>query len=264
MAMTHQAPIGVHLKGGVELLAEIRALVGRANLTFCNVHGFGELESVELKGSQNSESVILEGPFALLSLHGRVRQVNNVCIDEYTCSLSRQTDNGIQLIGGRLSSAIVESVELTLTQLTLLESEASSAKGSGAGRTTASTHQPSPTQVEPTAVHAPPEADNVWTSPTETDASTQQKWAQAIAESRRIEREAPPLDDEPEDRPDHGDIVNHRQFGRCTVTRIDDEHVTLRKPNGRQVQLGLHILKFSLKDEEGKRMVFDVEVRPRR
>ncbi len=70
--------------------------------------------------------------------------------------------------------------------------------------------------------------------------------------------------DAPEVPPKTGDIVNHRQFGECTVVRLGDDHITLRKPDRRNVQLGLPILRFFREGEEDGHTVFRVEIKPRR
>jgi hypothetical protein len=81
-----------------------------------------------------------------------------------------------------------------------------------------------------------------------------------VEETQKLEAFPDSFDDITDVRPELGDIVNHKQFGKCTVSRIDDDHITLKKPNGRHVPLGLQILVFKkVGDAEGKR-VFDVDV----
>ena len=92
-------------------------------------------------------------------------------------------------------------------------------------------------------------------------------WAEALAESKRLEKSGAAAARAWEDDassavvPLRGDVVNHRQFGRCVVAKIDDDHIFLKKPDGRIVQLGLPILAFAIQGAEGEATVFDVQVR---
>jgi hypothetical protein len=90
------------------------------------------------------------------------------------------------------------------------------------------------------------------------------KWAEALAESRRMEREgrAANWDESEVVMPARGDVVNHLHFGKCSVAKIDDEHISLRKPDGRVVQLGLTILEFKRTGgTAGGKPEYDVKVR---
>jgi hypothetical protein len=88
------------------------------------------------------------------------------------------------------------------------------------------------------------------------------KWSLALAESRRLERDgaAANWDDVEPVMPARGDIVNHRQFGRCDVVRVDSEHISLRKPDRRVVQLGLAILVFEPAGEQDGKTAYNVAV----
>ncbi|HUT79007.1 MAG TPA: hypothetical protein VM285_15015 [Polyangia bacterium] len=234
---------------GTMLPAAAEAAAADADLGFCDVRGFGELNWVELQPTAGGTRR-LRGPLDLLGLQGRLRRAGDVVLADWICTVSRETDNGIEVLGGRLVAAECSFAELSLTPLAALATAANRgteddhaaasppAAAQGASRPAAPEHRPAPPAPAAAA-----------------------QWAEALAESRRQEANAPDWDREDEIRPARGDLVNHLQFGRCKVLRIDDDHITLRKPDGRTVQLGLPILAFSEVGAEGQARVLDVRVR---
>lgn len=164
-------------------------------------------------------------------------------MSDFVCVISRETDNGWQVLGGRLTDAIALFLELTITPLEIPEEAI----------------RPSPRPSEVTAPSPTPKK-----SESASESAIKDRWMNAVEEARRIRGEADFTNDaEPETRPSRGDFVHHMHFGECNVTRITDEHITLRKPDGRNVQLGLPILAFiPAGSREGKK-VFRVEVKPK-
>jgi predicted DNA-binding protein with PD1-like motif len=218
------------LEAGAEVRASVEALAKEHAFLFADVTGFGELESVELAGPGEGGTIALKGPFQLLDLKGRIRRAGDVVLFDLVCTLARATDNGIQLLGGKLLRGRTIFLELTLHPL----------------------HPAAPEKPAPQPAAPPPKTGAA-------PAGQQDRWARAIAESERVERAFPetsPLDQIPR----RGDLVNHRQFGQCTVIRVSDDHITLRNPDRRNVQLGLSILRFTRAGGDGDRRVFDVEV----
>jgi len=219
-----------------------RAIEDRG-LEFCDVTGFGRLDWVELKGDSQGPPTRMQGPFDLLDLKGRVRRVGSLIMSEYVCTISNVSDGEIRVFGGRLERAGVDFAELALVPLVLANDAAvhkdAVAKEAGTGQ-----NVPSP------VARAPVEDDD-------------SKWSAALAESRRLEREgaAANWDDVEPVMPVRGDIVNHRQFGRCDVVRVDGEHISLRKPDRRVVQLGLAILVFEPAGEQDGKAAYNVAVR---
>lgn len=227
----------VRLESGSMLPAAAEAAAAKEDLGFCDVRGFGELHWVELQPTAGGTRR-LRGPLDLLGLQGRLRRAGDVVLADWICTVSRETDNGIEVIGGRLVAAECSFAEVSLTPLAAMTTAGS--------RIVEAVDGPRPATPErPPAVPAPSAA----------------LFAEALAESRRQEALAPSWDQEEDARPARGDLVNHLQFGKCKVLRIDDDHVTLRKPDGRAVQLGLPILAFSEVGAEGPNKVFDVRVR---
>lgn len=242
-------PLAVRLESGAELPAAIEGAAEEAGLEFCDVIGFGVLEWIEIQAAGADAPTRFRGPLDLLHLSGRLRRAGPLTLADYTCSVSRATDNGVELLGGRLCRAAAEFVEITLVPLAAIGTAASTDRSEGG--------------EEDRAIGAPAQPE---TSSGEPKASIAGRWAEALAESKRQERSARERgwdwdSDEEEVRPSHGDIVMHRQFGRCQVVRMDDEHVSLRKPDGRVVQLGLAILEFTAAGEDQGHAIYDVAVK---
>ena len=227
----------IRIESGESLPDAADSAVEDLGLEFCDVIGFGRLDWVELKGDSQGPSTRMQGPFDLLDLKGRVRRVGNVIMSEYVCTISHVTDSGIRVFGGGLERAAIDFAELTFIPLVL-------AKGATVAK-----------EADTEPVVPPPAAPA-------TMKDNASKWSLALAESRRLERDgaAASWDDVEPVMPARGDIVNHRQFGRCDVVRVDSEHISLRKPDRRVVQLGLAILVFEAAGEQDDKAVYNVAV----
>lgn len=232
--------LALRLENPVALPDAVLDAARRARLDFADVSGFGALDWVELE--RDGAAARFEGPFDLLDLKGRIRRVGDADVAEFVVTASRLTDVGPQMIGGRLRRAAGAFLELRLAPLAAI-----------------------PAAAEPPAPRAAPPAAPA-ARPAPLPKPPDDRWAEALAESKRLERSAAAArlwegDGAAAEAPERGDFVDHRQFGRCLVVRIDDEHVSLRKPDGRIVQLGLPVLEFTRKGEEGGVAVYDVQVR---
>lgn len=234
-------PRGVRLEDGESLPEAIERAAAGLGLDFCQVTGFGRLASARIDADGGGEPVRFAGPLTLLSLNGRVRIAGDVTICDLVCTLGRDTDNGVQVLGGLLVEAETVFAELAFTALEVFEA-------GGSARERAA--RPAPAREAPPAGKPAATAEKAG------------KWADVIAESKRLEREGDEGKwDEEFVLPSRGDIVNHQQFGRCSVVKVDDEHISLRKPEGRIVQLGLAILSFKRAGEVDGKTAYDVEVR---
>jgi len=248
--MTRAAELlALRLENDVALPGAILDAARRAELAFADVCGFGALDWVELVKGEGVAR--LAGPFDLLDLKGRIRRVGELDLAEFVVTLSRHTDAGLEVLGGRLVRASARFVELRFEPLSALP---------------AASAQPIAPQPGPPQTPAPaPQREAA--SPRVEKIALGEKWAEALAESKRLEKSGTAAarlweDDEAAAVvPKRGDVVNHRQFGRCVVAKIDDDHVFLKKPDGRIVQLGLPILAFAIRGAEGDATVFDVQVR---
>ena len=252
--MSDDKSFGIRLEESPALPAAAEQSATACGFAFCDVSGFGELEWLELIIDESTNTVqSFEGPLQLVQLSGRVRAAGPVVLTDFVCIVSRNTDNGIQLLGGKLHRALAAYLELVLTPLTPLE-EAGSVKSGAAPQPSISEPLPAkPVQAAPVDPAPAPPAREVNRVP----AALDNRWAKAVLESKR-QQDAPDFfddEDEREIRPKRGDLVQHAQFGECSVTRIDDDHITLRKPDGRNIQLGLPVLRFvSLGKRNGKQL----------
>ena len=240
-------PLALRLEGDFALPDAVLDAARRAGLVFADVSGFGALHWVEL--AKGDSVARLAGPFDLLDLKGRIRRVGELDLAEFVVTLSRHTDAGIEVLGGRLARASGSFVELRFEPLLAL---AASAGAQPAARPQEAAAVPTP---QPVREPAPPRAERN---------ALGEKWAEALAESKRLEKGAAAGvwdDGPPAVVPTRGDVVVHRQFGRCVVAKIDDDHIFLKKPDGRIVQLGLPILEFAIQGAEGEATVFGVQVR---
>ncbi len=243
MTETGKRP-AVRLDSGVLLPVAIEKACEEQGLEFCDVTGFGELDWVELSAPDSDGAARYEGPFTLLDLRGRIRRAGGVVLSEFVCTVSRWTDNGVQVLGGGLVGGKARYLELGFVPLSSVDLTAAPP---------ASVERKKAPRREPTARDKGAAASG----------PTSGKWAEALAESRRMEREghAARWDEGEVEVPSRGDVVNHLQFGRCTVVKVTDEHIALKKPEGRVVQLGLSILRFSrVAQDDGGPATFDVQI----
>jgi predicted DNA-binding protein with PD1-like motif len=244
--MTAAAPLAVRLENGVALPDAILDAARRAELAFADVSGFGMLEWVEI--ARGDGAVRLAGPFDLLDLKGRIRRAGGIDLADFVVTVSRHTDAGLEVLGGRLVRAAARFVELRVEPLAAAPAMEQSVA------------------AQPAAIPAAAPPAPVPPAPRVEKPALGEKWAEALAESKRLERAGAAGARLWEDEtaavvPKRGDVVNHRQFGRCQVAKIDDDHIFLKKPDGRVVQLGLPILSFAVQGAEGEAIVFDVQVR---
>ncbi len=251
--MTETTAHGIRLETGAMLPEGAQNVASELSLSFCDVTGFGVVEWVELAGTSDGDTIRLEGPFQLIDLKGRIRLAGDVVLSDFVCTISRHTDNGIQLLGGTLKRAEIRFVELTFLPLAVDTNDTADAPVKEpkhtVGRASVAKSEKPPSRSKP-----------------QDSANVDARWGKAIAESDRVQRRAEERGDlleKEEVQPSRGDIVNHRQFGKCTVVRVGDDHVTLRKPDRRNVQLGLAIVTFTRDGEEEGKPVYSVKIKPR-
>lgn len=273
--MNDSKNLGIRLEDGTILPVAVEKLADKHGLSFCDVFGFGELAWVELAMDDHGTTVQhFEGPLQLIALNGRLRMVGTVTLCDFVCTFARQTDNGIQVLGGKLHSAEAIFVELTFAPLSPLDVEKKQDLGRSNERVQAPTREltrsPSAAPPPPKAIEARveprpslelPDVAPVTVPANPVPAAVDDRWAKAVLEAKRLQDDPTFVDEEDSDRrPKRGDIVQHTQFGECQVSRIDDDHITLRKPDGRNVQLGLTVLRFvSMGKQKGKE-AFRVEI----
>jgi predicted DNA-binding protein with PD1-like motif len=287
-----------------------RRLIGRIDrgtdvidglIEVCRTHGVrtgelravGALENVTLdeydqRGRVHRAPRRFDAPFEIVHLHGNVSERDGKPFVVAYVALSRQRDNGIELIGGRIVGGRAFAVEFVIdafddlilrramdasTGLPLwreaiaLEPPAPRANaGAGADPADAAVpHVPfdAPARVAWSDVIAastghPADRDDATVEQHEARADSAQ-WAEA-REALPSEggQEDPPVEDA---RPAPGDFIDHPKFGRCMVERIegDYEFVSARLRNQRLIRLSLDVLTLIPVGREGDHVLFRAE-----
>lgn len=263
------------------MVPALEAAAREAGLEFCDIEGFGELAYADLEGPKKGTPQRINGPLTLLSIRGRTRRAGGIQLSEFVCTLSRHTDSGIEVLGGRLLGGLATILELRLHGLRTLEDALADSDSLAPEppppprpapvvqrREMPSRRDAEPQQPSPPAVERTPAQPELASQPARGEPFGA-GWAEVFAESQKLRRAvvAEGLEDEEEDdedyRPERGDFVEHRQFGRCRVVRIDDDHMTLKKTDGRLVQLGLQVLLFKPKGEAEGKPIYEAYVKTR-
>ncbi|MBN2342728.1 MAG: hypothetical protein JXX29_16915 [Deltaproteobacteria bacterium] len=231
--MTQASTLAKTIESPVDVPKALDDAVLSSHLDFCDITGFGNLNWAEIEDSAGKR-VHLDGPIDLLSLRGRVRHAGTVTMSDYRVLLAKHTDNGISVVGGKLITGQSAFLELALVPLQTVEDALPISAGTYLGKKTA-------------------------------DKAVKDKaWAKAMDLSSTLEKKGTSAhlwESEPAGQPMVGDVVRHRQFGDCSVVKLDDEHISLQKPDGRIVQLGLRILSFAASRTEGGHTLWDVAVK---
>jgi hypothetical protein len=188
---------------------------------------------------------------------------------------SRQRDNGIELLGGVCQSAkalqcefVIDAFEDVLLRRELDRGTGlhplSDAFGARAPAPAAASGEAAPSTTPATSDGTPAPAV-AFSGQSSAPPSNKQSWADAVMASVRAEtdpEEGPPAGEEEEGedyrpvRP--GDLLDHQQFGRCIVQRVDadGDFVTVRLRNSRLVRLSLEVLRLRYQGEEEGHQVF--------
>jgi predicted DNA-binding protein with PD1-like motif len=191
---------------------------------------------------------------------------------------SRQRDNGIELLGGVCQAAKVLSCEFVIDAFedVLLRRELDRGTGlhplsdafaasAPAPAGAAAAAEPAAAASAPALAPAPASAPAVsFTAQSEPPPSHKPSWADAVMASVRAGSEREETEEgEDEEHEDYrpvrpGDILDHQQFGRCVVQRVDSDgdFVTVRLRNSRLVRLSLEVLRLRYQGDEDGHQVF--------
>lgn len=214
------------------------------------------------------------GPMQILLAVGLVAEEGGRAHLNLSLMASRQRDNGIELLGGACTGAKVIASEFTIEAMddVLLRRELDRGTGlhllSGAIPLTppalAAAEVGAAPAVDAALARAPgPEVMSTIPEPTgpKQTLDTKPSWAEAVMASVRAPAPVEPEveeHDEPYRPVRAGDLLDHQQFGRCVVQRVDsdEENVTVRLRNGRLVRLNLEVLRLRYQGEEEGHQVF--------
>jgi predicted DNA-binding protein with PD1-like motif len=292
---------------GEDLVESLLALATADNARAAWVRGVGTLEWAEL-GRYDQVRRTAEAPqrFAtpceLLSLDGHLALTDGTLTAQLHATLSRRTDNGVEVLGGELLRAGVFDCQVVVEILEDVRLERWPDEETGLRTWAGGKERPSVR-----AESAPPPAPTSWVAPVDEEEDDEDEddapsvggvsWADVAAASAEpavvpVERgrgkkkvrpvlgdvPAPPTPTLPGKRtrkeqeqsrddwfPEKGDWIDHKQFGLCKVEREDTEGgLTIALPSGRRKTIKLDFMEVLEPVEESGKRIYPVRPKKRR
>jgi hypothetical protein len=257
------------LERGVDVLEGIAEICRLHHVHTAELRGIGALEQVVL-GEYDQRA---RGPrpprrfdaaFEVLSLCGNVSEQSGKLHVQARVTLSRERDNGIELLGGALISGRVFALELVIevfddvvlrrlpdaqTGLHLWR-EAQGAESNGG--------EPAKIAHVPFEAPARTKWEDVIAASEDQNGSVANRPASA---SPAPAAPPPPALSATEIRAVAGDLLDHPKFGRCQIERIegDYEFVSARMRNQRLIRLSLDVITLVPAGQEDGRQLFRAE-----
>ncbi len=257
---------------GEDLLGGLLGVCRKYNVRAGQVTVTGVLQDLALanydvSGKGMGAAKTFRGAVTLISGQGLVGELRGKSDLSLSVVISRQRDNGVELLGGRCAGArvvvcefVVESMEDVLIRRDLdrgvgmpIIAEMISAEDLDEAE-------------EPEEVPTDPKTVPVVDRP-----AGVQRGMDPLPPVPKREKLPEPVEPTPDPLPPDrnikvGDVLEHNQFGRCEVQKTsgDEEFVTVRLRNNRLVRLSLDVLDLHFKGiEEGGRQVFTAVPAPR-
>lgn len=286
----------VRVERGEDVVSSIEALAREQQIRAAWVRGLGSLAWVELDRHDQDRRAPeppqrFETPCDILALEGNVSMSGTTPRALLHVTLARRTDNGVDVIGGRMRAGEAFACELTIEVFEDLTLARTRDEDTGLSSWT---DRSAPRAAPPPArVHEEPEDDD---EEVEEEVPAERptggvSWADVAAVSaappvavERPRRARPPSeppasgfrppaipdkrrasDDELfEDHvPQKGDFIEHRQFGLCKIDREDEEGgLVIRLPSGVRKTIKLDFMEVGAPRHEGTRTIYPV--RPKR
>ena len=260
----------------MDLLDGIAEVCRRQKVRAGTVALFGALDEVEIENLDAAGRALvprrLASTLTVVHAAGLLAERDGKLQLELACALSRERDSGVELLGGRLRKARVQSIDFVIETFDdLLLRRSIDASGlpvlseaiaipASAGPLPASAGTASPRESEIAHAHhadfeargsghvvargsdpAPQPAPS--TPPAAPPGLSWAEVAQTSAEQPPVEEQLSPADQEPM-RP--GDVIVHPSFGPCEVERIegDMDYAHVRLKNNRLVRLSLEVFQI--------------------
>ncbi len=250
-----------------DLLQGILEVCRKYSVRCAEIRALGALREVEIAVyDQRRKDYLTSKKFAgdleILNATGNVSERDGDLFCHLHVTLSRDTDNGLEVLGGHLVSGKVFACEFTLSTCDDLILRRLPDKATGL----ALWGDAIQLQEEPGQESEGESWQDVLSQAVEPDGAEQPS-----SEPEESEREAAPPDPEelqPDEaaqdlgaewpEPEVGDWVLHPKFGRCVVERVEEgAYIQVRLPNRRLVRLGLEVVKLKLVGYEADRQVFE-------
>jgi predicted DNA-binding protein with PD1-like motif len=276
----------VRLERGEELVAAIESLAERERIGAAWIRGIGTLEWVELDRHDQARRKAeppqrFDLPCDVLSLEGNVSTLNEQPRAVLHAAIARRTDNGLDVIGGRVRRGGVFHIELAIeafddVSLARERDEATglalwAEQGEQSSRALVREREPEPEEAEesPSDLVSWADVARASTQPVVPERSHKRK----PSEPPNAPFKPPPIPDRrrsTEDEflsqvlPERGDFIEHRQFGLCKVDREDEEGgLIIRLPSGIRKTIKLDFMDVGEPRTEGTRRIFPVRPRMR-
>jgi predicted DNA-binding protein with PD1-like motif len=247
------------LDKGSDVLEALGEVCRNHNVRAAEIRAIGSLDQVVLaeydqRARQYKPSRRFDAQFEIANLQGNVSEKEGKLFVHAHISLSRERDNGIELLGGHMLSGRVFAVEFVMDVFDdlILRRAVDAQTGLSLYREAISLAPASEQQV------AEPEVKPMMPF----DAPAKTSWNDVMAASSPT----PQTVDEPEAEPElpqeevrvaPGDLIDHPKFGRCIVERIegDYEFVSARLRNQRLIRLSLDVLTLvPAGEDDGKKL----------
>lgn len=258
--------IVLRLDRGEELPAALTRALEEAGVKSAWIQAVGTLEAAEMAVYDTrlrtySKARSFEPAGDVVALNGNVAQLEgNACVRLFT-TLARETEAGLQLVGGELLWGRVFTLEIHLTtfedaglarvadertgQLALVRSTAAAA--------TETRHQPPPTQDAPPAPAPLPPVRT--TARADATLPSIVEMARAAVSGDPPQPLAPPRREKPKDDsdafPEVGDMATHFHFGECKIISSDGDKIRLQQLKDLRVrEVALSALRTELVSED--------------
>jgi predicted DNA-binding protein with PD1-like motif len=230
-----------------------------------SVIGLGAFEYAELveydqQRKVYKESKHFECAMEVLSLIGNVSLRDGAPFVHLHAALSRETDNGIEVIGGHLVQARVFALELALDVFMDIKLERGIDPATGLGLWAQCPAAPRVMQSAEPAATLSQASHAAQVSPASLTEALMPFAREPLVKKAKPREE---LVDEPQ--PKRGDWLEHKQFGLCRVEGEDLEGgLMIRLPSGARKVISLEYLQVLPGRREGDGYVYSLVPRPRR
>lgn len=276
------------LDRGTDLVKGLRRICAEASIRCGEIRAIGALDTVEICAYQQKARMYgpgrtYQGDLEILCLMGNISEDQGELSVHLHITLGRDTDNGIEVLGGHLISGRVFACEFVIharddlilrrsvdktTGLSLWEdkiefdiaskSQTPEAGTRGSGSLVENDREPTWQEVLEATLPNDSSADSTEAA----SASLEPEENDAAGSGKEVDDEASSAEDEPEwVEPQAGDSIDHPSFGRVVVERTEEgEFLQVRLPNGRLVRLKLEVLELRLVGHEKGHQVFEAHI----
>lgn len=267
------------LDRGADLIPALVDLCTARGVRCAEVRAFGTVEEVDLREFDQRTRAYRPArrfttPFNLIHFLGNLAEKDGHAHLEAQVAISRERDNGIELLGGSLLRARVYAVDFVIDAFDDVLLRRSNDTGTGLSlyshvfeedRAAPAAGAPPPGEV---VVEAEPEEEKRlsfeaaprghFAAPTVEAPPPEPTWAEvaAVSDAAAAHRETGTSPVEEPLRP--GDVIEHSKFGRCEVERVegDAEFAQVRLRNNRLVRLSLDVLTIERDGMDGDKRRF--------